>query len=206
MNKPGSPTPAPSRTRQHNANPLISQPDREWLETGARSAVQKTFFQRHPQRVNIGTGICYMSESTLLRQLKRLTGLSRHSVHSGGSTQRSLRLLLENRSYSSIAQVASKAGAMSMRALTKSFKQRFRKSTNGVDMVSLWFCFCFTLILMTENATRLTDFAHWGDTNFVPSFSLRSRLLPTPSILILFTFLVGWEFRRISNEYYRCTA
>ena len=107
-----------------NANPLISQPDREWLET-FEEYVQKHFSSDILSVSTLAQEFA-MSESTLLRQLKRLTGLSPIQYIQEVRLNEA-RLLLENRSYSSIAQVASKVGYVDARTFTRSFKQRFGK-------------------------------------------------------------------------------
>ncbi len=68
-----------------------------------------------------------MSESTLLRQLKRLTGLSPRQY------MQEIRLsvareMLENRMYRSVAEVAYGVGYGDARSFSRSFKQRYGKS------------------------------------------------------------------------------
>ncbi len=107
-----------------DAAPLLSQPDREWLET-FEAYVQKHFSSDILNVLSLANAFA-MSESTLLRQLKRLTGLSPlQYVQEVRLTE--ARRLLETRRYNSIAQVASKVGYDDARTFTRSFKQRFGK-------------------------------------------------------------------------------
>ena len=67
-----------------------------------------------------------VSESTLLRQLKRLTGLSPVQYVQEVRLEEARRLL-ESRAYNSIAQVAAKVGYEDARSFARSFKQRYGK-------------------------------------------------------------------------------
>jgi YesN/AraC family two-component response regulator len=106
------------------AAPLLSQPDREWLEAF------EVYVQKHFSSDTLSvSSLAYtfaMSESTLLRQLKRLTGLSPLQYIQEVRLNEARRLL-ENRSYNTIAQVASKVGYDDARSFTRSFKQRYGK-------------------------------------------------------------------------------
>jgi len=106
------------------AAPLLSQPDREWLETF------EAYVRQHLADDTLSvSALAYhftMSESTLLRQLKRLTGLSPvHYVQEMRLDE--ARRLLENRVYNSIAQLASKVGYDDARSFSRSFRARFGK-------------------------------------------------------------------------------
>jgi signal transduction histidine kinase/DNA-binding response OmpR family regulator len=106
------------------AAPLRSLPDQEWLE-GFESYVGQHLAD---DTLSVST-LAYhfaMSESTLLRQLKRLTGLSPIQYLQEVRLNEARRLL-ENRRYSSIAQVASKVGYDDTRSFSRSFRQRFGK-------------------------------------------------------------------------------
>ncbi|MBK8192515.1 MAG: helix-turn-helix domain-containing protein [Lewinellaceae bacterium] len=104
--------------------PDISETDRTWLKAF------ETYVQQHFSDDLLSvSGLAHefaMSESTLLRQLKRLTGLTPiqylQEVRLGEA-----RRLLENRTYDSIAHVASKVGYDDARSFSRSFKQRFGK-------------------------------------------------------------------------------
>ena len=104
--------------------PLISEPDRVWLEN-FEHYVQKNFTS-DILSVSMLAETFYMSESTLLRQLKRLTGLT-PVQYLQEIRLNEARHLLENRVYDSIAQVASKVGYADTRSFSRSFKQRFGK-------------------------------------------------------------------------------
>ena len=104
---------------------LLSKPDQDWLKS----------FEVYVQE-NMASDIISvpmladefaMSESTLLRQLKRLTGLS------PGQYLQEIRLnaarqLLEKRSYRSIAEVAAAVGYGETRSFSRRFKKRFGKA------------------------------------------------------------------------------
>lgn len=106
------------------AAPRLSLSDRKWLET-FEAYVQ----QHYSSDVLSVSALAYqfaMSESTLLRQLKRLTGLSPVQYLQEVRLNEA-RLLIERRSYNSIAQVASKVGYYDVRSFSRSFRQRFGK-------------------------------------------------------------------------------
>ncbi len=71
-----------------------------------------------------------MSESSLLRQLKRLTGLTPAKYLQEMRLDKA-RHLLENRIYSSIAKVTYEVGYNDVRSFSRSFKQRFGKSPSN---------------------------------------------------------------------------
>lgn len=104
--------------------PHLSQPDREWLETF------EAYIQKHLSSDMLSVSALAhefaMSESTLLRQLKRLTGLSPVQYIQEMRLDEARRLL-ESRRYNSIAQLASKVGYEDARSFSRSFKQRFGK-------------------------------------------------------------------------------
>jgi DNA-binding response OmpR family regulator/nitrogen-specific signal transduction histidine kinase len=104
--------------------PLISEPDREWLE-GFEIYVRKHFSNNTLSVPGLAHEFA-MSESSLLRQLKRLTGLSPIQYLQEMRLDEARRLL-ESRRYNSIAQLASKVGYEDARSFSRSFKQRFGK-------------------------------------------------------------------------------
>ncbi len=106
------------------AAPLMSAPDREWLE--AFEAYVQKHFAGGTLSVSSLTYEFAMSESTLLRQLKRLTGLTPLQYIQEVRLSEA-RKLLENRTYNSVAQVASKVGYEDASSFTRVFKQRFGK-------------------------------------------------------------------------------
>lgn len=67
-----------------------------------------------------------MSESTLLRQLKRLTGLSPNKYLQEVRLNQA-RKYLENRTFKSVSKVATKVGYGDVRSFSRSFKKRFAK-------------------------------------------------------------------------------
>ncbi len=103
---------------------LLSQPDREWLETF------EAYVRLHLADDTLSvSALAYhfaMSESTLLRQLKRLTGLSPVQYVQEMRLDEARRLL-ENRAYNSIAQLALKVGYDDARSFSRSFRARFGK-------------------------------------------------------------------------------
>ncbi|MFN0034117.1 MAG: ATP-binding protein [Saprospiraceae bacterium] len=113
-----------AETKPGAAAPLMSQPDKEWLET-----YEAYVRQRMVDDTLSVSALAYhfaMSESTLLRQLKRLTGLSPIQYLQEMRLDEARRLL-ENRRYNSIAQVASKVGYDDARSFARSFRARFGK-------------------------------------------------------------------------------
>ncbi len=115
---------AVTTTEQEAPRPSMSKPDREWLET-FEAYVQKHYASDVLSVTSLASAFA-MSESTLLRQLKRLTGLSPLQYIQEVRLDEARRLL-ENRRYNSVAQVASKVGYDDARTFTRSFKQRFGK-------------------------------------------------------------------------------
>ncbi len=111
------------------AAPQMSQADREWLENFERY-VQK-HYSSDILSVSALSHEFAMSESTLLRHLKRLTGLSPQQYIQEVRLNEARRLL-ENRAYNSIAKVAEKVGYDDARTFARSFKQRFGKLPSEV--------------------------------------------------------------------------
>lgn len=109
---------------QEAPRPPMSQPDRAWLET-FEAYVQKHYASDVLSVTSLASAFA-MSDSTLLRQLKRLTGLSPLQYIQEVRLDEARRLL-ENRQYNSVAQVASRVGYDDARTFTRSFKQRFGK-------------------------------------------------------------------------------
>ncbi len=104
--------------------PHISQTDREWL-----NRFTTYVWQHYADNTLSVPGLARefaMSESTLLRQLKRLKGLSPvqyiQEVRLGAA-----RHLLENRVYNSIGKVVSKVGYEDARSFSRCFRARFGK-------------------------------------------------------------------------------
>lgn len=110
--------------KEEQLRPAMSQPDREWLET-FEAYIQKHYSSDILSVTSIAHAFA-MSESTLLRQLKRLTGLSPLQYIQEVRLNETRRLL-EVRAYNSISQVAAKVGYDDARSFARSFRQRFGK-------------------------------------------------------------------------------
>ena len=115
---------AATTTRQEASQPFMSQPDCAWLET-FEAYIQK-HYSNNVLSVAFLASEFAMSESTLLRQLKRLTGLSPLQYIQEVRLDKARRLI-EDRACNSIAQVASKVGYDDARTFARGFKQRFGK-------------------------------------------------------------------------------
>ncbi|MCB9273991.1 MAG: response regulator [Lewinellaceae bacterium] len=118
-----------ARLREPPAGPgtvsdTITGEDRDWLE--AFEAYVREHLSDDTLSVPVLAESFAMSESSLLRQLKRLTGLSPvQYLHEMRFDE--ARLLLENRTYNSIAKVAYEVGYADARSFSRSFKKRFGK-------------------------------------------------------------------------------
>lgn len=104
--------------------------DKDWLEN-FEVYIKNNISNEFLTIPNISSEFA-MSESTLLRQVKRLTGLTTLQYLQEVRLSEA-RQLLENRTYKSIAEVAAKIGYADTRSFTRRFKSRFGKSP--VDMV-----------------------------------------------------------------------
>lgn len=104
---------------------LISSSDSAWLETF------EAYIRRHLSSDLLSVTMLAqefaMSESTLLRQLKRLTGLSPKQYMQEIRLSIALEML-ENRAHRSVAEVAYGVGYGDTRSFSRSFKQRYGKS------------------------------------------------------------------------------
>ena len=116
-------------TEPGEAAPSLSFPDREWLES----------FEDYVRK-NISSDILSvpqladefaMSESTLLRQLKRLTGLTPNQYIQEIRLDKA-RQLLEDRRYKSISRVAAEVGYTDAKSFSRSFRKRFGKLPSEV--------------------------------------------------------------------------
>jgi signal transduction histidine kinase/DNA-binding response OmpR family regulator len=112
-----------------NAAPFLATADREWQER----------FEAHVQQ-HLSSDILSvpmlaqefaMSESTLLRQVTRFTGLS-PKQYLQEVRLHAAREMLENKTYSSVSQVAAKVGYTDARTFSRSFQQRFGKLPSEV--------------------------------------------------------------------------
>ncbi|MBK9339125.1 MAG: helix-turn-helix domain-containing protein [Lewinellaceae bacterium] len=111
------------------ANPSLPQPDQQWLETF------EEYVRQHLSSDILSIAdlarVFAMSESTLLRQLKRLTGLPPIQYLLEVRLIEARRLL-ENRVFDSVAQVASRVGYDDARSFSRAFRQRFGKLPSEV--------------------------------------------------------------------------
>jgi DNA-binding response OmpR family regulator len=103
----------------------VSGSDREWLESFENFVLEN--LSDHALNVARLADEFTMSESTLLRQLKRLTGLTPNRYLQDARLNQA-RILLENQTFSSIVKVASEVGYSDPRSFSRSFKKRFGKS------------------------------------------------------------------------------
>lgn len=114
----------PAEAAEEEPSVLISEEDQQWLEAF------ETYVQQHLGDDTLSVPVLAsrfaMSESTLLRQLKRLAGLSPvqylKEMRLGQARQ-----LLEHRTYNSIARVAEEVGYADARSFSRSYKNRFGK-------------------------------------------------------------------------------
>lgn len=114
----------PEVTEQAETAPTMSEADRVWLATFEGHVSKKL----SDDTVSIPS-LAHefnMSESTLLRQLKRLSGLSPIQYLQEMRLDHA-RHLLENRSHDSVAKVAAGVGYNDTRSFSHAFKQRFGK-------------------------------------------------------------------------------
>jgi signal transduction histidine kinase/DNA-binding response OmpR family regulator len=104
---------------------LNSEVDMEWLKR------IEDFVLKHMSKKSFSISFMAsefaMSDSTLLRQLKKLTGLS-PSQYLQEVRLTEARKLLENRTYTSISKIANLIGYNDHRSFSRSFKNRFGKS------------------------------------------------------------------------------
>jgi YesN/AraC family two-component response regulator len=104
--------------------PDMSQPDQEWLENF--EAYIRDNISDDALTITFLAQEFAMSESTLFRQVTRLTGLSpkQYLLEVRLDTARQM---LENRVHRTVAWVAAKAGFSNARTFTRNFKERFGK-------------------------------------------------------------------------------
>ncbi|TNE49564.1 MAG: response regulator [Bacteroidetes bacterium] len=109
---------------QEASPPVISQLDRQWLETF--EAYLQKYITSDILSISLLTQEFAMSESTLLRQLKRLTGLTPMQYLTEVRLNEARRLL-ENRVCRSMNEVAARVGYSEARTLARNFRARFGK-------------------------------------------------------------------------------
>ena len=114
----------PLSSHSHDG-PNVSETDRAWLEA-FEAFVQKNLASSLLSIPYLAREFA-MSESTLLRQLKRLTGLTTVQYLQEIRLHQA-RQLLENRNYNTLARVVSQVGYDDISTFSKVFKQRYGKS------------------------------------------------------------------------------
>lgn len=98
----------------------LTQEDRQWLQA-FNDHIQKDL--QNLKVPDLARAFA-MSESTLLRQVKRLTGMTPATYLRNKRLQRA-QYLLESDEQHSIAKIATKVGYKDARAFSRSFKKRF---------------------------------------------------------------------------------
>ncbi len=106
----------------------LAKPDREWLQDF--EAYVREHLNDDTLSVPVLAAHFAMSESTLLRQLKRVVGLTPvqylQEVRLSNARQ-----LLENKSYRTVAEISAAVGYADARSFSRSFKKRFGKTPSG---------------------------------------------------------------------------
>ncbi|MCF8248170.1 MAG: response regulator [Saprospiraceae bacterium] len=105
--------------------PEMSQPDKEWLEN-FESYIQDKL-SNDALTISFLAQEFAMSDSTLFRQVSRLTGLSPKQYLQEIRLD-AARQLLEDRAYRTVARVAAEAGFSNAGTFSRSFSKRFGKS------------------------------------------------------------------------------
>ena len=108
--------------------PIMSQPDRDWLETFEQYV--RRYLSSDMLSIADLARVFAMSESNLLRRLKRLTGLTPLQYLMEVRLTEGRRLL-ENRVCDSVAQVADRVG-YDARSFSRAFRVRFGKLPSEV--------------------------------------------------------------------------
>ena len=106
-------------------SPDLLKPDEEWLENFETYIIKN--LSSDILSISYLAQEFAMSESTLLRQLKRLTGLSPKQYLQEVRLATALQML-EERTETSLTRVAANVGYASIQSFSKSFRQRFGKS------------------------------------------------------------------------------
>lgn len=109
--------------------PMLSQADRQWLESFEKY-VKQNLSNSLLSVPYLGNQFS-MSESTLLRHLKRLTGLTPNQYLQEVRLNEARRLL-ENQVYNSVSKIAEEVGYGDTRSFSRRFKKRFGKLPSEV--------------------------------------------------------------------------
>ena len=112
------------QTEEHNI-PVFSQEDMEWLAM-FEDYISKNYTQQILNIPKIAFDMA-MSESSLLRKLKQLTGLSPAKYLQEVRLEKAMTLLV-CKAYNSVSRVAVEVGYSDTRSFSRSFKNRFGKS------------------------------------------------------------------------------
>jgi len=112
------------------SSPILTSEDQQWLAS-FEAYVQENLAS-DLLSVPVLANHFAMSESTLLRQLKRLTGLTPNQYLQEVRLDEARRLL-ENRTYNSVSQVAAKVGYGDSRSFSRRFKKRFGKLPSHIN-------------------------------------------------------------------------
>lgn len=119
---------AAPETEPAASTPLISSEDQRWLEEFEEFVRQ--YLSSDLLSVPMLADAFAMSESTLLRQLKRLTGLSPVQYLKEMRLEKA-RQLIEDNTYNSIARIAYEIGYSDPDSFSRAFKQRYGKTPSG---------------------------------------------------------------------------
>lgn len=114
----------PVNTEPLKITPKISQEDLQWLESFEAYVLQH--YTDSSISIPSLADEFAMSQSTLLRQLKRLTGLTPIRYLQEVRMHKALQLL-EDRTYDSINRIAYEVGYRDTRAFSRNFKKRYGK-------------------------------------------------------------------------------
>jgi AraC-like DNA-binding protein len=112
------------------AEPILSEEDREWLEA-FEAYVQKNIASELLD-VQLLAQEFAMSQSTLLRQMKRLIGMTPNQYLQEVRLNEA-RKMLENQVHNSISKVAAEVGYTDSRSFSRRFKKRFGKLPSEIN-------------------------------------------------------------------------
>lgn len=111
------------------ASPILAQAEADWLADF--EAYIRAHIADDALSISFLAQEFSMSESTFLRQVTRITGLS-PKQYLQEVRLHAAREMLENKTYSSVSQVAAKVGYTDTRTFSRSFRQRFGKLPSEV--------------------------------------------------------------------------
>jgi signal transduction histidine kinase/CheY-like chemotaxis protein/AraC-like DNA-binding protein len=111
------------------ASPILAQAEADWLADF--EAYIRAHIADDALSISFLAQEFSMSESTFLRQVTRITGLS-PKQYLQEVRLHAARELLESKTYSSVSQVSEKVGYSNVRTFTRSFRERFGKLPSEV--------------------------------------------------------------------------